>query len=91
MLRGRTLYTQSLKALELARVYKVLALSYTLSLRMIPLELAAGSLRIGCGETEQGLHVSRLSFLSARKLRPRRWVNGLLLQTWLKFKSLGPR
>lgn len=66
---------------ELARVHKVLALSHTLSLRLIPLELAAGSLRIGCvcvGGTEQDIHVSRWSFLSSRKLRPRRWVDGLV-------------
>lgn len=71
--------TEGSGSLELVRVHKVLTLSHTLSLRMIPLKLAAGSLRIGCGGgTEQDLHVSRLSFLSVRELRLRRWVDGSL-------------
>lgn len=66
---------------EFARVHKVLALSHTLSLWMIPLELAAGSLRIGCWGDRAGHTCVKMVIFVCEKVEAQKVDRWLAVQT----------
>lgn len=73
--------TEGSGSLELVRVHKVLTLSHTLSLRMIPLKLAAGSLRIRCGGDRAGLTCVKIVIFVCERVEAQKVGRWLAVQT----------